>query len=121
MGAPISPFNEQNVLGVDIFAGDFGDVGDTCWRNKIVTARKAGCCHECKCDVIPGTRIRTITMFWAVDGVMSYRICQECCVAIDQDDGGKAWEARIDIGVARERAWEASQYDAIGKMEEGLL
>lgn len=64
------------------FDGDFGEPGDRELRDKIVKFRKAGPCHICGGDVVPGTRGRSLTMLWMSDGPMNYRYCSECTKAM---------------------------------------
>lgn len=87
--------NEAEALQYDPFAGDFGEVGDRWLRNKMVTARKAGPCHECLGQIKPGERIRSLVALFSRE-VMSYRFCNACCHAMAAcwTDNGKALEAR---------------------------
>ena len=90
--------NEDDVLAVDPFEGDFGMPGDLTLKNKIVTARKAGECHLCGGQVEPGTRVRVMTEKFE-GRLLYYRWCNECCKAMGEswNDGGKAYEARARL------------------------
>lgn len=86
---------EADVLDYDPFASDFGSPGDRTLRDKIVTARKAGECHDCAQTIQPGERIRSRTD--VADGeIMSFRWCQACCeaMALWWTDDGDAMTAR---------------------------
>jgi hypothetical protein len=72
-------FNEKDCLAVNPFDGDFGSPQDRTLRDKIVVSRKAGGCHLCGQQIIPGTMIRSRTDIF--DGeIATYRWCTECCV-----------------------------------------
>jgi len=79
------------------FDGDFGNVGDRILRDKIVRFRKAGPCHICGGDVVPGTDGRSLTMLWVDDGVMTYRYCTLCTQAMADSwlDNGKSLDKRF--------------------------
>lgn len=83
-------------LNCDPFEGDFGDSGDRALRDKIVRFRKAGECHICSQDVVPGTMGRSLTMSWVSDGLMSYRFCTLCteAMASSRIDNGSALDQR---------------------------
>ena len=69
-------------LQYDPFAGDRGDLGDRCFKDKIVTFRKEAKCSECLGDILKGDRGRSMTMPWQSDGVTHYRICPYCTKAM---------------------------------------
>jgi hypothetical protein len=65
------------------FAGDFGDVWDRCFRDKLVTFRKSGHCSHCSGQVQAKTIGRSLTMYWADDKkVHTYRYCSDCTAAM---------------------------------------
>ncbi len=87
--------NEAEVLNYNPFEGDFGAPGDKCLKDKIVTARKGGFCHDCGQEIKPGERIRSAAHIF--DGaLMGYRWCQLCCeaMALWDTDNGDAITAR---------------------------
>ena len=91
-------FDEAKVLNTFPFQDDFGCPGDKTLRDKIVTARKGGECHDCGQQIRPGERIRTLTERF--DGELgTYRWCSECCAAMARSevDGGDAWTARLNL------------------------
>lgn len=91
--------NEQQVLTHDPFAGDFGGPGDRCLKDKMVTARKSGPCHNCNQVIQTGDRVRSRSDI--ADGeLMSFRWCRLCCEAMAADDDGAEVERRIEIGMA---------------------
>jgi hypothetical protein len=95
-----SPFDENAALNYNLFEGDFGDVGDRPLRDQIVTARKGKLpCHICDEAIVPKTRIRSLTMLWQSDGLMSYRVCEPCCIAsaLSWKDEGEAIQARYRL------------------------
>jgi hypothetical protein len=96
---------ERECLATDPFAGDFGEVGDKTLRDKMVTARKGGICHDCCGEITPGSRVRSRADIF--DGeLMHFRWCEPCCraQALSWTDDGKAWEARITTGHERRLA-----------------
>lgn len=96
---------ESECLASDPFAGDFGEPGDRTLRDKMVTARKGGFCHDCAGEIEPGTRVRSRTDLFGGE-IMSFRWCEPCCraQAISWDDEGAAWEARVSLGFERRAA-----------------
>jgi len=99
----MSTFNEHDALAWNPFEGDFGSPGDRTLKDKIVTARKGGECHNCGCDIQPKERIRTQSAI--IDGsLMSWRWCQLCCEAMAKvwEDSGDAIEARYALKYSRE-------------------
>lgn len=73
-------------LDFDLFDGDFGYDGDRELRNKIVKFRKVGECHICIGEIKVGETGRSSV--WCMDGkLLTYRICNECCVAIIESEG----------------------------------
>jgi len=124
----MTTFNEADCLATDPFAGDFGDPGDRTLFDKIVRAAKPhpSACHDCAGDIAKGERHRSRSD--VADGdLMSFRWCAECCAAqaASWEDDGKAWEARIGIGMRKrgqlppltkgEMAW---MYDATARPRE---
>ncbi|EAN9829204.1 hypothetical protein ET371_00555 [Salmonella enterica] len=95
-------------LDFDLFEGDFGTPFDTELSNKIVTSRGEYKCHICAGEILKGENHRSTT--WKFDGeLMSYRCCNECCMAMvksvnceyEEDD---PIEARYALGHQR-RGW----------------
>lgn len=86
-------FSEEAALAADPFQGDFGN-GEVVLRDKIVTARKEGECQTCPDGIRPGTRIRSLTERDPHEGLVTYRFCNACCVAMAKDNDDE-WEARI--------------------------
>lgn len=87
--------NEDDALAYDPFASDFGSPGDRTLRDKMVTARRTGECHNCAQTIQTGERTRSRTD--VADGeMMSFRWCQACCeaMALSWTDDGKAICAR---------------------------
>ena len=71
----------DSALDFDLFEGDFGEPGDTELSNKIVTGRGEYKCFVCRSKILKGEIHRSAT--WKFDGeIMSYRCCNECCVAM---------------------------------------
>ncbi|EDT1620314.1 hypothetical protein LS97_002143 [Salmonella enterica subsp. enterica] len=105
--------NKQDLdaaLDFDLFEGDFGTPFDTELSNKIVTSRGEYKCHICAGEILKGENHRSTT--WKFDGeLMSYRCCNECCMAMvksvnyeyEEDD---PIEARYALGHQR-RGWAA--------------
>lgn len=105
---------ESECLATDPFEGDYGDAGDRTLRDKMVTARKGGICHDCAGEIEPGTRVRSRADIF--DGeMMSFRWCETCCraQALSWEDEGKAWEARISIGHERRAAARAAHGETL--------
>ncbi|AUZ70349.1 MULTISPECIES: hypothetical protein [Citrobacter freundii complex] len=108
-----NPLNKQdldNALDFDLFEGDFGTPCDTELSNKIVTSRGEYKCHICAGEILKGENHRSTT--WKFDGeLMSYRCCNECCVAMVKSVNGEyeeedPIEARYALGHQR-RGWAA--------------
>lgn len=100
---------ERDVLSVDASGmekcgpGEYIEV-----RDKVVTARKGGTCTMCFGQIIPGTRIRSLTA--VLDGkIGTERFCNECCNAMAESrrDDGDALEKRYSMGMAAARQLES--------------
>lgn len=84
----------EDALDVDMFAGDFGDQGDTCLENRLVIASKDHICgcSECGGDCLKGSVNRVMKWAFQQDGFMSYRYCEKCLAEMinelheDEDD-----------------------------------
>jgi hypothetical protein len=89
--------NLADALKYNPFQGDFGDLGDREFVDKIVRFRKAGPCHICGFDVRPGMLGRRLTKYWEADKVaMTYRYCTLCteAMAASWTDEGVAFDER---------------------------
>ncbi|EBN6400991.1 hypothetical protein LJK58_000876 [Salmonella enterica] len=100
----------DDALDFDLFEGDFGTPTDTELSNKIVISRGEYKCHICHGSISKGEIHRSAA--WKFDGeLMSYRCCNECCVAMvksvnceyEEED---PIEARYALGHER-RGWTA--------------
>lgn len=91
-------FDEPECLAYNPFEGDFGEPGDRTLKDKIVTARKPGPCHICGSEIKPGERVRSRVDVCGGE-LMSFRWCQECCVAMASswDDHGRGIEKRYSL------------------------
>lgn len=96
------PVWEKRALMYDPFAGDMGSPGDRTLKNKMVTVRKQGECHNCTELIEVGTRARVVTDIF--DGDLGYhRFCELCCRAMAKswEDGGedicKRYELRYQL------------------------
>lgn len=97
-------FKDDAVLACDPFEGDFGGPGDRTLSDKIVTARKAGECHDCAEQIIPGTRIRSRTDVYGGE-MMSFRWCNACCEAMAvYEERPELLDKRIAMGQAARRS-----------------
>ena len=100
---------EAACMSCDPFEGDFGGSGqdDSVLSDKMVTARKAGECHTCAGQVVPGTRVRRRAEVY--DGeFMRFGWCEECCRAMAASDDDETYEARIALGQERRVALPAA-------------
>lgn len=97
----------EKALRYNPFDGDFGEPGDRCLRDKIVTFRKGGKCVDCLDEIVPGTRGRSLTMLWADrSGPITGRYCKACteAQATAFEDEGKALDARWNVRRRHEAA-----------------
>lgn len=87
---------ETEVLEYDPFEGDFGDQGDTVFKDRIVKARSEHSCSMCSDKVTVGEVHRYIAAKF--DGqLMTYRYCHACCDAMFNwlETGGESVEERL--------------------------
>lgn len=99
---------ESDVLKYYPFDGDFGEQGDRTFSDKMVNARKAGPCFECRETIQPGERIRRMSSLF--EGEMhTARWCNKCCeaMALSWTDNGNAITERAGIGMAALRIAES--------------
>lgn len=91
--------DENKVLLMNPFEGDIIGPGDYTLKDKIVTARKQRGCSLCHNQIIPGTRIRTITEKFE-GNLQYYCYCNDCCLAMEKsfEDDGEEYEKRIILG-----------------------
>ncbi|MBA5203073.1 hypothetical protein H2Y57_05150 [Pectobacterium aroidearum] len=103
-------FDHDAALDFDLFAGDFGDSGDVELSNKIVTGRGEYTCFICYGGIAKGEIHRSAVHKF--DGeIMSYRVCNECCIAMahsvnydyldDGDDGQDPIDKRYAMAKTR--------------------
>lgn len=66
------------ILQFDAFEGDFGEIGDKVFSNRMVAGRKKHECSHCCGEIAMGERHRCqVSKF---DGeLMTHRWCGECC------------------------------------------
>lgn len=78
-------YNFDDCLRYDPFAGDIVHAGEAvCFGDRIVTVRKNHWCHMCGCGIGKGTKTRLAVWLWMGE-VVTYRWCEECCVAMARD------------------------------------
>lgn len=71
----------SDALDFDLFEGDFGEPGDSCLSNKIVTGRGIYVCHICAGGIEKG-EVHLSAAYRFSGELYSYRVCNACCVAM---------------------------------------
>lgn len=73
--------HQPSPLDYNPFEGDFGEPGDRTLRDKMVRAKKAHTCSNCKGPIVIGEHHRSRTEL--SDGsIMQFRWCALCCDAM---------------------------------------
>jgi len=71
----------SDALDFDLFEGDFGEPGDSCLSNKIVTGRGVYSCHICAGNIQKG-EVHLSAAYRFSGELHSYRVCNACCIAM---------------------------------------
>jgi hypothetical protein len=98
-----TPFESQ-ALDFNPFEAD-RDSRARVLRDEIVTSRVSEPCEMCLCPLVPFTRTRARTEFYA-GKVMTFRFCAECvrAMALCNSDNGEAVQRRTELGVRASRS-----------------
>jgi hypothetical protein len=89
-------------LDFDPFEGDFGDQGDRCLSDAMVTARKAHACSHCRGPIAAGETYRSRSDI-ADGGLMRWKWCALCCTAMVEQMAALDDDERDEIHIPFDR------------------
>ena len=108
-------FNEKQCLEVDpLWNQDVKSLKRL--ADKIVVTRIEHTCSTCFGTIKKKEPARSVSESFGERKIKSFYFCNECCYAMAEfwSDGGKAWDARVEIGkkIALKKAEEENQNKA---------